>query len=394
MSETSTKLPRIAVVHPHLSPAGGSEARALHIVAALENDYDVVLITMGKPDIEILNEYYGTNLSKESFHVHSLSFPPFVKNFYGLRTYPLFRYCKKNASNFDLIISTYNVMDFGRKGIQFIADFSFDESMRRKLFGQDISRKKIFRHSLLLRKAYCLILNKLNKSTPEGWKQNLTVANSDWTSQMMKTHYKTESIKIYPPVSGKYPFVPWEGKENGFVFLGRISREKGIEIIIETINKVRLRGFDIHLHIVGDSDDFNYIAEIREMCETHKKWASFIGPLVGREKTLFLAKHRYGISACRFEAFGISVAEMSKAGCLVWVPNGGGQTEIVNHPDLIYSGIDDAVNKICRILEDNQKQCILLDHVKKSICRFSDIQFRNDIQSMVSAFLRDAASDN
>ena len=51
------------------------------------------------------------------------------------------------------------------------------------------------------------------------------------------------------------------------------------------------------------------------------------------------------------EAFGISVAEMVKAGAIVFAPNNGGQTEVINSPDLLFSGADDAVRKICSLFK-------------------------------------------
>ncbi len=46
-------------------------------------------------------------------------------------------------------------------------------------------------------------------------------------------------------------------------------------------------------------------------------------------------------------------AELARAGCIVWVPRGGGQMEIVgDEPALMYDSEDDAVAKIVRTLED------------------------------------------
>ena len=60
-----------------------------------------------------------------------------------------------------------------------------------------------------------------------------------------------------------------------------------------------------------------------------------------------MATHRYGIHGMREEHFGMAPAEMARAGCIVWVPRGGGQMEIVGRePVLMYDSEDDAVEKI------------------------------------------------
>ncbi len=46
------------------------------------------------------------------------------------------------------------------------------------------------------------------------------------------------------------------------------------------------------------------------------------------------------------------MGELVQAGCITFVPNGGGQMEIVNHPELIYGNDDDAVQKIVAVLEN------------------------------------------
>ena len=55
----------------------------------------------------------------------------FKKRFDALRGFRLSRFCRRNSSEFDLMISPYNTMDFRKKVIQCIADFSFDYRLRR-----------------------------------------------------------------------------------------------------------------------------------------------------------------------------------------------------------------------------------------------------------------------
>ena len=63
-----------------------------------------------------------------------------------------------------------------------------------------------------------------------------------------------------------------------------------------------------------------------------------------------MATHRYGIHGMREEHFGMAPAEMARAGAIVWVPRGGGQTEIVGgeaHADVRLGR--GSVRRLCRL---------------------------------------------
>jgi glycosyltransferase involved in cell wall biosynthesis len=83
------------------------------------------------------------------------------------------------------------------------------------------------------------------------------------------------------------------------------------------------------------------------------------------------------------------VAEMVKGGCIVFVPNGGGQTEIVNHPALIYEDDDDAVRKIETVLAGAALQESLREHLSQAAQRFSIENFKTVILHVVGRFLRE-----
>ena len=64
------------------------------------------------------------------------------------------------------------------------------------------------------------------------------------------------------------------------------------------------------------------------------------------------------------EPFGMAVAELISGGCVTFVPNSGGQVEIVGNDErLIYSSREDAVNKILRALREPDYQASLRSHV-------------------------------
>jgi len=169
---------KIAIIHPQLKEGGGSEAQTLWAAEALKNDYDVYLITMGSPDLMRLNECYGTDLNPSDINIIKIPIPFLFKNrFDALRSYRLARFCKHISSEFDLMISTYNLMDFGRKGIQFIGDFSFDDRLRQAFDPAPKDLKGLFYKQSPFRWMYMKLGKILASTSQDGWKINYDVSS-------------------------------------------------------------------------------------------------------------------------------------------------------------------------------------------------------------------------
>ena len=381
---------KIAIIHPLLIAGGGSEAVALWAIEALKHEYDINLITMGNPDLLSLNECYHTSINEDQIKILRIPIPYLLKNsFDALKGYKLARYCKRKSSEFDLMISAYNVMDFGRKGIQYISDISFSDRLRRAFDSTDKGWKGFFYKESLLRRFYLKIGEVLAGTNRNGWMDNITISNSCWTSELMKKIYGKETKTIYPPVFSNFPNILWNERENGFVCIGRIVPEKRIEAIIESLKRVKKRGRDIHLHILGKADDPLYEKKLKQVYEGDHDWIFWEGQLFDSNKLKVIAQHKFGIHGHRSEAFGIAVAEMVKAGCIVWVPDDGGQVEIVNHPNLIYGSVEDAVNKIDRILNDQTIQTELREHLAGQAQKYSIERFMSEISETVHRLLEE-----
>jgi glycosyltransferase involved in cell wall biosynthesis len=383
-----TRRKTVAIIHPWLRCAGGSEAQALWIAEALKSNFDLTLVTMGTTPLEDLNRYYGTSLDPGAVRIVRLKVPAFLRrSFDALRGYRLARYCRTELGAFDVLIMTYNVFDFGRRSIQFIGDFSFDDTLRRRFDQATPGFRRALYQKTIFRDLYLKLGEVLSRETRSGWMNNLTVANSFWSQGILKAAFGIDSPVIYPPVQGQFPPVPWEKRENGFVVLGRIEPEKRIERIVGILQGVRAKGFPLHLHVVGSGRETSYSKNIRRLCARYRAWMTLDGVKGGFEKDEFLARHKYGISGRQNEPFGIAVAEMILAGCIVWVPDGGGQVEIVDHPSLTYSSLNDAQEKIERLLKDRDLQFRTRQHLAERAALFSVARFKIEIQNIVSRFL-------
>ena len=386
--------PRISIVHPRLGWGhGGSEARALWAIDALKRDYRISVITTGPFDLHRLNDYYGTRLDRGDFFLKMVPLPPGLgrtRKFAALRSAWVARFCRRVAPRFDLMISTYSPIEFGIQGIQCIADFSFVPEWRTALHPALRDHKSWWYGDSFLRRTYLGFCRWVSGEKLEGWKKDLILANSDWSARLMGDYYGIQAPTLYPPVTDDFLPCSYEERESGFVCAGRMVPEKRVHTIIEILHRVRRRGNDVHLHIIGERDGSGYVRTLEKMALKNPEWLFLEGRLSGQEKKTLMARHRFGLNACENEAFGIAVAEMVKAGCIVFVPNGGGQVEIVDHPDLIYQNVDDAVQKIEAVLENSARQTALREHLARQGERFSIERFQAGIRAAVAEFLRES----
>jgi glycosyltransferase involved in cell wall biosynthesis len=271
-----------------------------------------------------------------------------------------------------------------------IADLSFVEEWRFSLHPGVRSWQAWWYGPSWLRRAYLRLCDWVSPVSNEGWKRNVTLSNSEWTAQRIRQKYGLESQVLYPPVEGNFPSVPFGERENGFVCLGRITPEKRVDAIINILSRVRERGHNVHLHILGGFDASSYALKVKALAEQNQAWVRLEGWAVGDAKKRLLTCHRYGIHARENEPFGIAVAEMVDAGCIVFVPSGGGQVEIVNHPALLFEDESDAADKIEAVLTDPRRQELLRHHLQQNRARFSPGSFQSQIVRVVMDFLNEA----
>ena len=379
----------MALAHPWMG-RGGSEQRVMRMIEALAGQYDLTLITCGPVDLDGLNAAYETAVRVEDLRVLRAPLPWWIRpllRFDAVRGSWYARFCKRVADRFDVLISTYNAIDFGRPAIQCIADFCFDDALRRELHGSPVGWRRWLYQDNFLRRAYrrfCRFLaGPRSGRDPAG---DLYLATSDWSGEMMRQRHGATCRTVYPAVADAYPDGDDERIESGFICLGRIVIEKRIERIIEILQRVRDAGHDVHLHVVGPVGNTAYARRIESLCESRADWVTLAGGVFGEAKRRLLTSHRYGIHACQGESFGAAVAEMVKAGCIPLVSEVGGPAEIVQHPALVFSGVDDAVAKVTAVLKDAALRDELRKHLKRRGECFSVERFRQEMRAVVREF--------
>lgn len=382
---------RIVIGHPWIG-RGGSEAVVMWLIEALKNGHDLTVLTTGGWDRTELNAYYGTQVKEDEVKVRIAPVPWPVRNLSvaALRGACFQRFARKIAGEYDIRISAYNPNDWGLPAIHFIADFSWHRELREQL--HPLTPGFIYRDSWLRRAYLRLAACYGNPSGRDVLKEDRIVANSHWSAEWLRKACGVDcDAVVYPPVWTEFPEVAWEDKENAFVMIGRVAPEKRIEEAIAILHAVRQRGHAIRLHLCGQIGGDSYGRKIAALCRKHADWIIAEGHISGPGKSQILAHCRYGIQTCSAESFGISIAEMVKAGAIVFAPNDGGQVEILDHPGLLFDSRNDAVEKISTVLSNEEKQGTLRAHLARRSAMFSDGKF---MEASVAAIVSSLAVES
>ena len=377
---------KVLLVQLSLQPPGGANGVAAWIVEALKRDYSLSLLTWTPVEVAAINRFCGTSLRSSEFAVHQIhpllrwliDHVPVPLDF--LKTSLLLRYCKKMKGKYDVVITANNEADFGCKGIQYI---HFPRACRPP---PELDLNLWLRYFLLpgLIRVYRRLCMRLSGFSLERMKENLTLVASDWVGNTVQQCYGISTTTLYPPIAEEFPDVSWEDRENGFVCIGRITPEKELDKIIDILTRVRSQGWDIHLHIIGSPDHPAYYNRIRKRARQNSSWIFLDINLSRQELLRMVSMHRYGIHGMTEEHFGMAVAELVRGGCLVFVPNGGGQVEIVaGNERLLYRTADEAAACIEGVVRDRDLQSHLREVLKSNITQFSTQQFARRIQEFV-----------
>jgi len=375
---------RILVMQASLEPPGGGNGLTAWMLQALKDENAVSLLTWKRPRLDRVNRFFGTSLQARDFEVLSATPPSYLRAAplpLGLmRDFALMRECRAIAGEFDVVLTGMNESDLGRPGIQYVHYPRFDPE-RPEVDLRWYNRLRPlqrFYHTLALR---------LTGFSFERMKRNLTLANSNWTAARLRRLHGIEPRTVYPPVAGEFPEVAWDKREDSFVCIGRLSPEKRVERVISILGRVRQGVPHLVLNVIGGNDDDAYTRKVRALARQCADWVRLHEDISRQDLVQIVAHSRYGIHGMRDEHFGMSVAELVRGGCITFVPDGGGQMEIVDaEPALVYRNNEEAVEKIAAVLEDPAAYEPLRRRLAERAGRFSAERFAEEVRAAVREF--------
>jgi glycosyltransferase involved in cell wall biosynthesis len=191
------------------------------------------------------------------------------------------------------------------------------------------------------------------------------VNSEDYRKRWIERGIAPEKLKIFPRGIDAAVFTParrdprfWEkyGKkpgELGLLYVGRVSKEKDIDVAVAAIRKLVGEGFPVRLLVVGDGP---YLRELRQNVPE----ACFTGYLRSAELATAYASSDIFVFPSTTDTFGNVVLEAKAAGLPCVVSNRGGPCELVN---------DGADGFITRALDVGD-----LVRVLRLLCKDSDLR--------------------
>lgn len=379
---------KIAAMHWNIGAGGGAEALCMHVLEALQDDDELTLLTRQQAQLDELNQYYGTAVSDVNIETPSIggvkfeSAMPIIKQIQGGRLgflrpfrFTLFHLaCRSYFRESDLVFNTYSAMDTQYPTIQYV---HYPQFTRSKNQFETIPDNPV--HGFL--DSAVTALGGPNPSSPN----NTILTNSEWTAELFEKIHGIEPTVVYPPIRTDEfsETIPISEQELGFLVIGRVVEGKGQLRAIEIIQKLRERGHDVHLHIIGPPTSPDYVAEI-EYIASASDFITYEGRLPRDELVQMLQRHRYGLHTMPNEHFGMVIAEMVTADTLPFLPNQGGQCEIVNHQaGLLYNDVDDAVERIDRVLSNPDHERKLRESLPDVKTQYGVTRFQEQIRDIV-----------
>ncbi len=160
-----------------------------------------------------------------------------------------------------------------------------------------------------------LYFNTITRLALKGIKKIIATGNVDYGrfSGISKNTVMIEPGIDYKKFSG----IKRNTKKNTFLFVGRISKNKRIDNLIQAVGELKKIVPDIIFYVVGEDWD-NSLESLQPLLKKFgvEKNAVFTGKVPDSELKEYYAKSQFFISASEYEGFGISVAEAMAAGCI------------------------------------------------------------------------------
>lgn len=366
----------LAVVHPDLSMRGGAENVCMHVLEALQRDHELTLYTLSPPDVEALNDFFHTDVDPPTTRTVGTVTPTLRQQFghrlYRLQAALLGRHCKRALDGVDAVVSTKNEFAFDHPSIQYIHSPQF--AVADPGIDDKRSVAELYRQA-------CASIAGVDR---EAVRSAHLLTNSEWTASTIETAYGTTARPVYPPVDVEsFPSRDWSERESGFLTVGRIGPSKNVLQNVRVVDRLRERGHDVHLHVVGPTTDGDYQQRVERAAE-QRDHVTLDGAVSRDELVDLITRHRYGLHGRPYEHFGMAVAEFVAGGAIPFAPASGGQVEILDGDSrLLYSSTDEAVELADHVLSDPSLQASLREQLDQSAAAYGCDRFEERIRSVV-----------
>ncbi len=165
------------------------------------------------------------------------------------------------------------------------------------------------------------------------------------------------SVRIGNPFCDKiFRIIPGIARDRHLVFLGRLVSDKGADLLLQALARLRDGGCIAQLTIIGSGPEEPVLRNlVGQMALTEQ--VQFAGPQSGEALVQLLNRHRIMVVPSRWEEpFGIVALEGIASGCVVVGSSGGGLPEAIGPCGVTFPNGD------CTILAERLHQLLSDGH--------------------------------
>lgn len=389
---------KAVLIYPSFETLGGGERLAITAIEALrEMGFEVCLITLHRPRINVINRLFDTDIKidkvKSVFvsQVDCQRWPIHLQIAPVLMTLLLCATTKAdlilNAKGETILpwfslsapYSTFNSAPL----VTYIHQPPVHELQSDNEYTPKYAKSFVWKvYFTSYRLIFGRILNLLEKLAIH---KSTILTNSNFTKRKIKSLYdKVEPIVCRPPVDiDKFAQVlDSKQREDRILVVSRIDPLKQLE---KTIEIVKLLPKNIKCTIVGTLSPFrhytDYYMALKKKIECYDLDSRIeIKTNIESDEMLnLMAKSKIYLHTMPGEHFGISIVEAMAAGLIPVVPDSGGPPEFVPKK-YIYHSLHDATQIIEKYINSPQSERLTLSEISK---QFSEEKFKSKVGQIV-----------
>ena len=204
---------------------------------------------------------------------------------------------------------------------------------------------------------------------PSGWLQWALVrrARNIACSQYLASAIGRDVVAVPNPFdSSTFRICASVTKDREFIFVGRLVRDKGVDVLLRALANLHSRGMKARMSVVGAGHEEQKLKQLALDLDIGDS-VDFTGALHGAELAAMIQSHHIGIVPSRWqEPFGIVALELIASGIPIIVSRVGGLPEAAGPCGLLFDNEDyqDLSRKMERLLLDRRLQVKLLSRTK------------------------------
>jgi glycosyltransferase involved in cell wall biosynthesis len=312
---------KVVVVHPSLNRGGGAEKVCLAVVKALgKKGHKVRLNTIDRVDWLFLKERFG-EVFKPLEEVYLIENMP-IRGKFSQAALTISRFLPELfylmiKDEYDLVVNTYGDMA---------------DSMGHVAYVNALPARVVYHYpgaglfSSIGWRLFSHTYDSALKFVDAFFAENVLLANSGFTQDVVRRFLGRESMVVYPPVDvGKFKRAAEEAnREKHVVTVSRLRTGKNLQLIPQVAKIAEQAEFTV----IGLADQASG--------EAIKVFAGFVKNLGVKERVRLLlnvpferlasvlASAKVFLHTQSTEAFGISIVEAMASGCVPIVPRNGG----------------------------------------------------------------------